>query len=96
MTKTQHTATVLHPSTGEALVYSGTREVACATFGRGTRTFTNRWTGRSWVKDWTVTEDPAGAEWQHVGWSIQPLLKAQKAAHGTDPYYVETMAVAVA
>ena len=95
MAKAQITRTATHPNTGETLTYTGTRDVTCATFARGSRDFANRWTGRSWVKDWTITVDPAGKDWVHVGWSNQPLDKAQKAARGTNPYYAETMAIAV-
>lgn len=97
MTQTSNTpkATAINPSTGEVVEYDGTREVLCATFARGSRNFTLRFTGRSHVKDWHIVQDPAGEAWHHVGWSAQPPLLAQKAAWGTNPYYAEVMAVLI-
>ncbi len=95
MAKPLYTAYAINPSTGEAVRYTGTRQVTCATFGRGYRDFKNRFTGRSYVKEWTITEAPEGQDWRHVGWSTQDFLKAQKAARGTNPYIAEVMAVEV-
>lgn len=93
--KPLYTAFAINPSTGETERYVGTRPVTCATFARGYRNFTNRYTGRKYVKDWTVVTAPDTENWKHVGWSTQDFLKAQKAAHGTNPYYAATMAVMV-
>lgn len=95
MAKPLYTAYAINPSTGETVRYTGTRPVTCATFGRGYRNFKNRFTGRSYVKEWTVVDAPEGKDWEHVGWSTQDFLKAQKAARGTNPYIAQVMAVAV-
>jgi hypothetical protein len=78
------TTTAIHPSTGETLTYTGTREVRWATFARGARNF-ELIRGR---KVWTVTDSGEGSEWLWIGWSSAPTRdKAINAAKGTTAGY---------
>lgn len=87
--------TATNPSTGQTVTYTGTRKVVCATFVKGSRSFTTKTNSRGTghVKVWTVVDE--GTEWVHIGWSAQSPLKAQGAARATNPYFAHYMAVEV-
>jgi hypothetical protein len=89
------TASVKHPTTGETLTYTGTREVTCATFAKGTRKAETVTKNGRRVKVWSVVDEGQDEGWVFIGWSTQAPLKAQGAARGTNPYFAHYMAAMI-